>query len=122
MATKKSAEVAPAWVAHPRFALAEGRDDLAEAAIARQLDFEAQAEKLKAAEAEAGQDTCRLEEGLAALATRKSQMEEALASFETAQRQAACEPGGARQSDRRPSAAWNAPKPHSTAPWPASAA
>jgi len=72
-----------------RFALAQDRDDLAEAAVSRQLDFEAQAERLQSLQAEAAGEAARLEECLVALTSRKSQMLEALESFETAQRDAA---------------------------------
>lgn len=72
-----------------RFALAENREDLAEAAVARQLEFEAQAERLDAVQAEARLEEARLEECLTALKGRRAQMEEELASFESAQRDAA---------------------------------
>jgi len=75
--------------AQARFAIAEKRDDLAEAAVSRQLDFEAQAERLETVQTEAASEASRLEECLVALTTRKTQMEEALAAFETAQRDAA---------------------------------
>ena len=84
-----------------RFAVAENRDDLAEAALSRQLDFEAQAERLEAVRAEAADEAGRLEGCLAALATRKAQMEEALAAFEAAQRDAALGGDGPARPDRR---------------------
>lgn len=89
-----------------RFALAEKREDLAEAAIARQLDFEAQAEALEQAATETAADLARLDECLAALRHRKAQMEEALATFELARRDAAPAAedrtvGAARRSERR---------------------
>ena len=84
-----------------RFALGEGREDLAEAAIARQLDLEGQAERLRAAETDAGREAARLEEGLTALAGRKAQMEEALATFEAAQREASPQDGACRSSITR---------------------
>ena len=71
-----------------RFAIAENREDLAEAALSRQLDFEAQAERLDKVQADAASEASRLDECLTALQTRKQQMEEALAAFETAQREA----------------------------------
>lgn len=84
-----------------RFALAENRDDLAEAALSRQLDFEAQAQRLDAAQAEAAGEAGRLEECLVALAARKSRMEEALAAFEAAQRDASLGGDGPARPDRR---------------------
>lgn len=84
-----------------RFALGEGREDLAEAAIARQLDFETQAEKLESVQAEAAAEALRLEECLAALQNRKKEMEEALAAFELAQRDAACSGESPRSPKRQ---------------------
>src|SRR5215207_6232699 len=55
-----------------RFALGQGRDDLAEAAVTRQLEFEAQAERLQAVQAEAEQEAARLEECLAALEAHRT--------------------------------------------------
>jgi phage shock protein A len=75
--------------AQARFAISEKRDDLAEAAVSRQLDFEAQAERLETVQTEAASEAARLDECLVALTTRKTQMEEALAAFESAQRDAA---------------------------------
>lgn len=71
-----------------RFALAENRDDLAEAALSRQIDFEAQGERLQAAEDEAAAEAKRLEECLIALTARRARMEEELAAFEAARRDA----------------------------------
>lgn len=88
-----------------RFALGEGREDLAEAAITRQLDFEAQAERLDAVQAEAAVEVKRLEECLTALADRKRQMDETLETFEKARRDAAFGSDGAvrpgRTTERR---------------------
>ena len=84
-----------------RFALAGNRDDLAEAALSRQLDFEAQADRLDAVQAEAASEAERLEACLAALTTRRSQMEEALAAFETAQRDASLGGDGPARPGRR---------------------
>jgi phage shock protein A len=83
-----------------RFALGENRDDLAEAAVSRQLEFEAQAERLDAVQAEAAEEERRLEECLSALKTRKSRMEEELAAFESAQREAALGGEGATRAKR----------------------
>src|SRR5918994_63247 len=60
-----------------RFAMAEKREDLGEAAVSRQIDFEAQAGRLEAVQVEAASEASRLEECLVALNTRKAQMEEA---------------------------------------------
>jgi phage shock protein A len=84
-----------------RFAMAENREDLAEAAVSRQLDFEAQAERLNKVEADAASEAARLDECLSALNTRKQQMEEALAAFETAQREASFGGEGPVRPDRQ---------------------
>jgi phage shock protein A len=83
-----------------RFALEAERDDLAEAALSRQLDYEAQAERLDAVQAAATEEAERLEECATALATRKAEMEEALAAFEMAHRDAALGGGGPAQPRR----------------------
>ena len=57
-----------------KFAITEGRDDLAEAALSRQIDFEAQVAKLVDVEAQAREEEGKLEDGLTALQSRKSQM------------------------------------------------
>jgi phage shock protein A len=71
-----------------KFALGEGREDLAEAALSRQVDFETQVAKLEAVQGEAREDEQRLESGLAALNARKRQMEEALAAYLVSRREA----------------------------------
>lgn len=84
-----------------RFALGEGREDLAEAAISRQIDFEAQAAALEKAETEAGTEVVRLDECLTALRARKAEMEEALGVFELAQRDAASSARPPARSEHR---------------------
>jgi phage shock protein A len=71
-----------------RFALGKGRDDLAEAAIARQIGVEAQIGRLDAARAEAAAEERRLEESRTELNLRKGRMEEELAAFQSARRSA----------------------------------
>ncbi len=88
-----------ALVDKARFAMEAGRDDLAEAALSRQLDFEAQADRLDAVQA-AADEAARLEECVAALATRKAEMEEALTAFQIAQREAALGGDGPSQPGR----------------------
>ena len=82
-------EKAAALEEKAQFALGENRDDLAEAAVARQIDFEAHAVRLDAAQAEAAAEAERLEACLAALGARKQQMEEELAAWEVSRREAA---------------------------------
>ncbi len=64
-----------------RFALQEGREDLAEGALARQVDLEQQSGQLDQVGELAREEEAKLEESLAALRARKTQMEEALAAF-----------------------------------------
>jgi len=71
------------------FALKEGREDLAEAALSRQLDFETQAKKLDDLQQQAREEEQRLEDGLAALNARKRQMEDALQAYLISRREAA---------------------------------
>ena len=67
-----------------RFALGKDRDDLAEAALSRLLDLEAELARLDRVQAEAAGQALRLDQCAAALAQRKAQMEQALAAFEAA--------------------------------------
>lgn len=67
-------------------AVAEKRDDLAEAAIARQIDLEAQVPVLEAALAEAGGEAKEIEGYIAALQARRREMEADLAQFVASRR------------------------------------
>jgi phage shock protein A len=69
-----------------RFALGKERLDLAEAAIARQLDVETRIAALTKAETEAAAAERRLNESAAELKLRRGQMYEELRGFEAAQR------------------------------------
>lgn len=62
-------------------AVTSGRDDLAEAAIARQLDIEAQVPVLEQAIGEAGNKEKELQGYLSALQAKRRDMQEALAQF-----------------------------------------
>jgi phage shock protein A len=86
---KMLAERAEELTAKARFAVKEGRDDLAEAALSRQIDFEAQAKSLDAVQARAREHEQRLEDGLNALNTRKRQMEDALQAYLISRQEAA---------------------------------
>jgi phage shock protein A len=66
-------------------AVKEHRDDLAEAAIARQLDIEAQIPVLENTIAEAGNQEKELEGYVVALQAKKREMKEELAQFREAQ-------------------------------------
>ncbi|WP_205478923.1 PspA/IM30 family protein [Sphingomonas arenae] len=71
-----------------RFAVNEGRDDLAEAALVRQVDFEAEIGKLVKVQESTGEEQAKLEDSLASLRSRKTQMEDALRAFGEAQAEA----------------------------------
>jgi phage shock protein A len=94
------AERAEELTTKARFALDEGREDLAEAALSRQVDFEAQAKKLDAVQQEAREEEQRLEAGLAALGARKRQMEDALQAYLVSRREAASGGDGPVRPDR----------------------
>ncbi|GAB5352532.1 PspA/IM30 family protein [Qipengyuania sp. 483] len=64
-----------------KFALQEGREDLAEGALTRQVDLEGQFAKLEKLQALSRIEEQKLEESMTALQGRKSEMEEALAAF-----------------------------------------
>ena len=81
---KKIAEL----VEKSAFAVKQNRDDLAEAAIARQVDLEAQIPALKSEAEAAHSEQMRLEEFVAALTGRKHDMEAELRAFEEASREA----------------------------------
>lgn len=88
-----------------RFALQEGREDLAEGALARQVDLEQQTEQLDRVQALASEEEAKLEESLSALRARKSQMEEALTAFAISRTEASMGGDGgfsnARQVERK---------------------
>ena len=83
-----------------KFALGEGREDLAEAALSRQVDFEEQAKKLDVVQGQAREEEQRLEDGLTALKARKSQMEEALSAYLISRREAALGGDGPTRPER----------------------
>lgn len=69
-------------------AVAEGRDDLAEAGIAEQLDIEAQLPVLERTVADHGESERELEGYVQALGAKKREMQAELARFQAAQRNA----------------------------------
>lgn len=69
-----------------RLALNEQREDLAEAAVARQIDLEAQIPVLEARLADLADDKSRLESYIGALRAKKREMTEALASYRDSRR------------------------------------
>ena len=83
-----------------KFAIAEGRDDLAEAALSRQVDFENQAAKLAEVQTQSTEVEGKLEDSLIALKTRKQQMEEALSAFQISQQEASLGGDGGSRTER----------------------
>jgi len=83
-----------------KFALKEGREDLAEAALSRQIDLEGQVQTFDEIQVQAREEETRLEDGLASLKARKAQMEDALSAYAIAQREAALGGDGPSRAGR----------------------
>jgi phage shock protein A len=75
-------------------ALAQGREDLARAAVARQLDIEAQIPVLETTLAEHARQEHELQGYVAALLAKKREMQESLAEFRTSRGAASAGPAG----------------------------
>lgn len=86
--TRMIAERLSALTDKARFALAEGREDLAEAAVTRQIALEAEAERLEDVKGEAAEEEARLDECIAALEARAQNMRDDLKAYEAAQGEA----------------------------------
>jgi phage shock protein A len=71
------------------FAMSKGREDLAEAAIGRQLDIEGGIESLIRRRTDAATEERKIGETIASLKARRIQMQEDFAAFQAAQRAAA---------------------------------
>lgn len=84
-----------------RFALSKGRDDLAEAAVATQIEQERELARLKQAEVEADETLSRLDGCLAELRLKKTQMEKELAGFQASRTGAAGAADRAERAARR---------------------
>jgi phage shock protein A len=84
-----------------REAVRQQRDDLAEAAIERQIDLEAQMPVLEARLSELGDDKSRLEGYITALQAKKREMRQALDDFRAAREQQASPTGTATGGDHR---------------------
>lgn len=83
-----------------RFAVEQSRDDLAEAALTRQIEFEGEIAKLHKIQEASREQEQKLEAGMTALKTRKSQMQEVLDAFCLSQAEAAVGGDGAMQLAR----------------------
>jgi phage shock protein A len=81
-----------------RYALGKGREDLAEAAISQQIHCETQLVNLKKVQSDSASEARGLEENLAALKARKSEMQKELESVEAALRSAESSGSGAKAS------------------------
>ena len=97
---KMLAERAEELTTKAKFSLDQGREDLAEAALSRQIDFEAQAKELETVQQQARREEQRLEDGLAALSARKRQMEDVLQAYLVSRREAAHGGDGPSRPDR----------------------
>lgn len=71
-----------------QYAMDQGREDLAEAALHRQMDFESQKVKLAEVEVQSAEQERQLEESLASLEVRKAHLEEELKHYEAARDEA----------------------------------
>lgn len=83
-----------------KFAVSESRDDLAEAALTRQIECEAQLATLTGVQDSSREIESRLAESLEALRARKQQMESALSEFVAARGEATLGGDGQSQSPR----------------------
>lgn len=83
-----------------RLALDQGREDLASAALERQIDLEAQLPVLESRLAELADEKARLEGYITALQAKKREMRDALAEYRKANEQAASSTGSATGSSR----------------------
>lgn len=81
-------------------AVGQGREDLASAAIERQIDIEAQLPVLEARLAELAEDKTRLEGYVAALQAKKREMREALADYRKSVERAAGDDSKATTDNR----------------------
>ena len=87
-----------------RLAMDESREDLAEAAVSRQIDLEAQIPVLEGRLADLADDKTRLEGYINALNAKKREMREALENYRHAQRQASSTAGNDPDHPNAPSA------------------
>ena len=101
---KMLTERAEALTAKAEGALSQGREDLAEAALSRQVDFETQAREREAVQQQVRAEERWLEDALAALGARKRQMEDALQAWLLARREAMVD-GPTRSAEKRVGAA-----------------
>lgn len=82
------------------FAVEQGRDDLAEAALSRQVEFEEEIGKLQKVQDAGSEQEQKLDDAITALKTRKGQMQEVLDAFCQSQADAMVGGDGAMQLAR----------------------
>jgi phage shock protein A len=83
-----------------KVAIEQGRDDLAEAALTRQVDFETQAAQLAKTQNDSVEIEAKLDDNMTALKARKVQMEEALSAFLVAKQEASLGGDGGINAER----------------------
>jgi phage shock protein A len=88
-----------ALAAQIELALAQGREDLARAAVARQLDIEAQIPVLEATLAEHARQEQELQGYVAALLAKKREMQESLAEFRASRSAASADTGPGQRTE-----------------------
>ncbi len=86
--------------AKAQYAMDEGREDLAEAALHRQMDFESQIAKLEEVETNSTEHERQFEESLASLEMRKAHLQEELKHFEAARMEAGIAEDSSGTSER----------------------
>ena len=87
-----------------QLALGQGREDLASAAVERQIDIESQLPILESRLTELAEEKARLEGYVTALLAKKREMREAMADFRKAQEQASSSPSAGGSAANKDSA------------------
>lgn len=85
------------WGEKAAFTIAKGRDDLAEGALSRQMDLEAQSKRFEDIRVSSKKEADRLRESLTALKARRDEMNQELGEFEKAIRETQL--GGTEKAD-----------------------
>lgn len=85
------------WGEKAVFTIAKGRDDLAEGALSRQMDLEAQSKQFEDIKVSSKKEAERLGESLTALKARRKEMNQELVEFEKAIRETQL--GGTEKAD-----------------------
>jgi phage shock protein A len=99
------------------FAMSKKREDLATAAIGRQLEVEEQIERLARTQRETAGEERKIGEALASLKARAKQMQADYAAFQSAQRAAAYDEEAPSGASARAERTARVPKMLSKGPW-----